>query len=247
MLDVSVVLAITNYSLTHTNARSSASTAGVRVASMPGFEAIMLEPNGPIAVDVQRIAADCQAFALYLTRANEVHLTTEYGTDLFFSIQGRPGLVDDGLFASAHGKWGNLPAGEIYTVPLERTGRGKLVVPAGWYERLSEEITFYVEGGEVIQGQGGGTGGDWLRQMLNLESDDPIYKARRNLAELGIGANPNARRPENVLEAEKIKGTVHIAFGDNLHMGGRVEADFHEDFIQPKPDLYLDGSPVIYK
>lgn len=247
MLDAHVVLAITTYSLTHTNARSSATEAGVRVASMPGFEAYMLEPDGPVAADARRIAADCQAFAPYLTRANEVRLVTEYGTDLTFSIQGRPGKVDDGLFASGPGKWGNLPAGEIYAVPLEGTGQGKLVVPSGWYERLYEEMTFCVEKGEVTQVLGGGPIGEWFRQMLDVENDELLYKARRNLAELGIGANQNARRPENGLEAEKIMGTVHIAFGDNLHMGGRVEADFHEDFIQPEPNLYLDGNPVILK
>jgi leucyl aminopeptidase (aminopeptidase T) len=81
--------------------------------------------------------------------------------------------------------------------------------------------------------------------LLKLEDDDPLYQARRNLAELGIGTNPNARKPDNVLEAEKIKGTVHIAIGDNIHMGGRVEADLHDDFVQPRPDMYLDGRPVI--
>jgi len=247
MLEADVILAITNYSLSHTNARSAATAAGVRVASMPGFEAFMLEPNGPIAVDVQKIAEDCQAFASCLTHASEAYLSTDYGTELTFSLEGRSGMIEDGLFASSPGKWGNLPAGEVYAVPLEGTGFGKLVVPAGWYERLSEELIFYIEDGEVIRILGGGSIGDWLRQMFSIESDDLLYKARRNLAELGIGANPNARRPENSLEAEKIKGTVHIAFGDNIHMGGKVEADFHEDFVQPEPNLYLDGSPVILK
>jgi leucyl aminopeptidase (aminopeptidase T) len=72
-----------------------------------------------------------------------------------------------------------------------------------------------------------------------------IYKARRNLAELGIGTNPSARRPDNILEAEKIEGTVHIAIGDNIHMGGQAESDLHTDFVQPQPDLYLDGQAVI--
>jgi len=245
MLKAQVVLAITNFSLSHTNARSSATEAGVRVASMPGFEAYMLQSDGSVAADPYRIAADCQAFAPYLTRANKVRLVTEYGTDITFSIQGRPGKVDDGLFASGPGKWGNLPAGEIYVVPLEGTGQGKLVVPSGWYEHLYEEMTFCVEKGEVSQVLGGGSIGDWFRQMLDVKNEELVYKARRNLAELGIGANPNARRPENGLEAEKIKGTVHIAFGDNLHMGGQVEADFHEDFVQPEPNLYLDENPVI--
>lgn len=245
MLEADVLLAITTYSLSHTNARSSATTAGVRVASMPGFEAYMLKADGPVAADANKIAADCNAFALHLSPANNVRLVTEYGTDLTFSIQGRPGKVDDGLLTAGSGKWGNLPSGEAYAIPVEGSGNGKLVVPVGWYEHLLEEMTFKIEKGEVTRIQGGGLVGDWLRKMLNVESEEMQYKVRRNLAELGIGANPNAQNPENALEAEKIKGTVHIAFGDNLHMGGQVEADFHEDFVQPKPNLYLDGHPVI--
>jgi leucyl aminopeptidase (aminopeptidase T) len=87
--------------------------------------------------------------------------------------------------------------------------------------------------------------GDRFRQSLDPESQDPVHQARRNLAELGVGTNPNARRPDNVLEAEKIKGTVHLGVGDNIHMGGQVESDSHEDLLQPQPDLILDGRPVI--
>jgi leucyl aminopeptidase (aminopeptidase T) len=83
--------------------------------------------------------------------------------------------------------------------------------------------------------------------MLALDKDELPYQARRNLAELGIGTNPNARQPDNVLEAEKIKGTVHIAIGDNIHMGGQVESDLHEDFVQPQADLLLDGQPAMIK
>jgi leucyl aminopeptidase (aminopeptidase T) len=61
------------------------------------------------------------------------------------------------------------------------------------------------------------------------------------MAEFGIGTNPNAKRPDNTLESEKIRGTIHIAVGDNAHMGGRVHADLHQDFIQPKPDVWVDG------
>ncbi len=38
---------------------------------------------------------------------------------------------------------------------------------------------------------------------------------------------------------------MHIAIGDNIHMGGKVEADLHDDFVQPQADLVLDGKPVI--
>jgi len=69
--------------------------------------------------------------------------------------------------------------------------------------------------------------------------------SRRNLAEFGVGTNPNAKRPDNLLEGEKIKGTVHVAIGDSSHMGGKVSADLHQDFIIPRPTLVLDGKTII--
>jgi leucyl aminopeptidase (aminopeptidase T) len=130
---------------------------------------------------------------------------------------------------------------------LEGSAEGILVAPAGWYPFLEEDMVFHLEQGEVVELTGGGTVGDRFRELLRLEEDDPICRARRNLAELGIGTNPNAHKPDNVLEAEKIKGTVHIAIGDNIHMGGTIEADLHDDFVQPQPDLILDGEPIILK
>ncbi len=245
MPESDVVIALTTYSLSHTDARVATTKSGGRVASMPEFEARMFEAGGPMAVDYRQIAADCQAFADLLTAAREVVVRAPHGTNLRFSIQGRPGGMDDGLYGTEPGMWGNLPAGEAYAIPLEGTGEGKLVAPAGWYPYLTEDMIFRFEKGEVVELVGGGEVGEKFRGLLNLGSDDPIHIARRNLAELGIGTNPNARKPNNVLEAEKIMGTVHIAIGDNIHMGGKVEADLHDDFVQPQADLVLDGKPVI--
>jgi leucyl aminopeptidase (aminopeptidase T) len=245
MRQADVVLAVTNYSLSHTNARTEAVKSGARLASMPRFEAKMLAPGGPLAVDARQISRDCHKIADLLNEAKEVVVRSPAGTDLRFSLEGRYGQVDDGIYGEAPGMWGNLPAGEAFTTPLENTGNGTLVAPAGWYPGLKEKMVFQIENGQVVDLQGGGKVGDKFRRLLNLGSDDPLYIARRNLAELGIGCNPNARNPENVLEAEKIKGTVHIAIGDNIHMGGLVEADLHDDFVQPQADLILDGKAII--
>lgn len=247
MRQTDVLVCLTTYSLSHTNAREAATKAGVRVASMPGFTHAMLAEGGPMAVDYNQVAADCRRFANLLTTAEEVVVRAPHGTDLHFSIRGRPGEVDDGLYGLAPRLWGNLPAGEAYVIPLEGTAEGTLVAPAGWYPGLIEDMTFTFQQGLVVELTGGGTVGDHFRELLKLGSAEPLYRARRNLAELGIGTNPNARRPDNVLEAEKIKGTVHVAIGDNIHMGGQVESDLHDDFVQPEVDLYLDGRPVILR
>jgi leucyl aminopeptidase (aminopeptidase T) len=66
-----------------------------------------------------------------------------------------------------------------------------------------------------------------------------------NVAELGIGTNKAAKRPDNILESEKILGTIHIALGDNSSFGGKVKTPFHQDFVffQPTVTLILkDGS-----
>jgi len=244
MTQADVVIAITTYSLSHTDARQRASQAGARVASMPGFEPQMFYPGGPMAVDYQQVARDTEAIAELLTAAQKAVIRSREGTELSFSLAGRTGGVDSGLYTTP-GAWGNLPAGEAYIAPVEGTAVGRVVVPKGGSEDIPEDMTFIFEGGWVREIRGGGKEGDRLRRLMQFDSDAEEHRLRRNLAELGIGTNPNARSPFNVLEAEKIKGTVHIAVGDNAHMGGQIVCDLHEDFVLPQPDLVLDGRLVI--
>ncbi len=60
-----------------------------------------------------------------------------------------------------------------------------------------------------------------------------------NIAELGIGTNSMARRPDNILESEKILGTIHLALGDNSSFGGKISTPFHQDFVLFRPTVIL--------
>jgi len=239
-----VVIAINNYSLSHTQARAEATKAGARIASMPGFLARMFHPGGPMSVDYHQVAADTERLAELITAAQSATVRSPAGTDIRFSLAGRSGGVDTGLCA-IQGAWSNLPAGEAYAAPVEGTGQGVIVVQAGWYPNLTEDMKLHVHQGLVVRIEGGGKVGEKFKKLLKLESEQEMYVARRNLAELGIGTNPNAKQPDNVLEAEKIKGTVHLAIGDSSHMGGTVSSDLHEDFVIAEPDLFLDDKLVI--
>ncbi len=242
MAEYDVVVAITSFSLSHTNAREKATRAGARIASMPGFTVDMFMPGGPMDVDYKRISAFSRRLAELLERSKVIRVVTRKGTDITFSVEGRKWDVDDGIYDKP-GLWGNLPAGEVFVAPIEGTATGRIVVEAGWYPNLKDDMILYVEQGHVVNIEGGGGVGEKLRSLLGLDDGESseLYMARRNIAEFGIGTNPNARRPDNVLEAEKILGTIHIAIGDNKHFGGNVEADIHEDFIVPKPTVYVDG------
>jgi leucyl aminopeptidase (aminopeptidase T) len=239
-----VVVAITNRSLSHTDARVQACQAGARVASMPGFLTRMFCPDGPMAADSEEVACLSRAFAERLTQAKEAVIRTAAGTDLALSLEGRSGLADHGLFTQP-GDFGNLPAGEAYIAPVEGSGQGRLVVPAGWWRGLAEDMTLTFENGLVHSVEGGGPAKERLLPLLGLAEGMERDNARCNLAELGIGTNPFARSVESTLEAEKIKGTIHIAIGDNAHIGGQISADLHFDMIIPKVDLLLDGEKVI--
>lgn len=239
-----VIIAITNYSLTHTNARESATKAGVRFASMPLFLIDMFYPEGPMAADYMKIKEETEKLAKLLTDAEEAIIKTPVGTDIKLSLNGRRGLVDTGIL-SEKGAYGNLPAGEAYIAPLEGTAEGIVVVENSWYRDLKENMSLMFRDGEVVEISGGGDVGGEFKELLKPGVDDEPYRSRRNFAELGVGTNPHAKRPDNVLEAEKIKGTLHIAVGNNSHMGGKVTADLHQDFVLPNPELYLNGKHVM--
>ncbi|MFB0567329.1 MAG: aminopeptidase [Candidatus Bathyarchaeia archaeon] len=244
MKAANVAIAITTYSLTHTDARENACKAGARVASMPMFVADMFYPGGPMAADYSEIDKETRKISKLITKANEAKVSSPRGTDVTFSLKGRKGMVDAGIFVEK-GAWGNLPSGEAYCAPVEGTAEGKLVVEPNWYPELKENMTLIFKNGYVTDIIGGGKIGDEYRELLDFKKKEDPYISRRNLAELGVGTNPNAKRPDNILESEKIKGTVHVAIGDNSHMGGKVSSDLHQDFIIPKPTLMLDEKVVM--
>ena len=241
-----VILAINSFSLTHTQARENASKTGARVATMRGVIPEMFYPDGSIAVDYAAVERETKIIAGVLSRANRARIVTPAGTDLSFSLNGRSGREDNGMYVKA-GRWGNLPAGEAYIAPVEGTGEGKLVIRKGWHPGLKEDMALHFRQGEVFEIVGGGEVGGQLAQILGLGARYLKKNLRCNLAELGVGTNPKARRVDITIEAEKIKGTLHIGIGDSSHMGGKVVADYHQDFVVNAPDLFLDKEKAMDK
>ncbi|MBV9732484.1 MAG: aminopeptidase, partial [Verrucomicrobia bacterium] len=68
-----------------------------------------------------------------------------------------------------------------------------------------------------------------------------------NIAELGVGTNDRAMVSGNILEDEKVLGTVHIALGNNASMGGTVNVPIHLDGLIRNATLYVDGELVLDK
>jgi leucyl aminopeptidase (aminopeptidase T) len=68
------------------------------------------------------------------------------------------------------------------------------------------------------------------------------------VGEFAFGINPKARFVDEFLEAEKILGTVHVAFGENMDMpGGKNPSKNHMDMLISKPTVTVtkkDGKTI---
>lgn len=229
---VAVVIALANYSTTHTRFRKLLTEAGgARYASMPLFDPEMFW--GPMNVDWNALAARTRKVAEALTEAAACRLTAPNGTDLWMSLQDRTGLSDDGLLTQP-GSCGNLPAGEAFIAPRESGANGRLVVEYAPTYRLQTPLTFIFEDSHVMRIEGEGEYAALMRG--HFERD----RRTACIAELGVGTNEKATRADNILESEKILGTAHIAVGDNLSFGGQNQAPLHVDSLVFAATLELE-------
>lgn len=229
-----VFIAPTSRSLSHTTARKRANEAGARGATMPGVTEEMLARA--MAVEFDTMAARSSAVAAMLDAGAAAHVSCPRGTDLWLDLTGRRGISDDGRLAD-RGAFGNLPCGEGFIAPLGGDGRfvAASLAPLG----LSDEpATITVREGRIAAAEGG-LGPRYL-ELLEAHGE-----AGTNLAELGVGTNDRAELTGNVLEDEKIMGTVHIAFGASAGIGGTVSVPIHLDAVIVDASLEVDGRPVL--
>lgn len=237
---VNAVVALSNYSTSHTRFRDLLTRiCGVRYASMPLFEAPMLE--GAMNVDWEALARKTRDIARVVNKADQIEIKTPNGTYVSFSKKGRKAESDTGLLTKP-GSFGNLPAGEVYLAPLEGTANGKLVLEWAPTRALKSPVTVIIKDGIAKEVSGDEEYAAYLKAKISER------KENANIAELGIGTNDMAKRPDNILESEKISGTIHIAFGDNSSFGGKVSTPFHQDFVFFRPTVTLidrDGNRKI--
>jgi leucyl aminopeptidase (aminopeptidase T) len=232
-----VVLAPTSKSVSHTAARKVATDKGVRVATMPDITEEMLIRT--MSADYSEVKKLSQSLASRLSEGVKVSITSQAGTELELSIEGRKGISDDGDLGSP-GAFGNLPAGEGFIAPVEGRSDGRIVFDGSIWPlgRLDEPLIVEIKAGYAVDFSG-------FRAAEFESTLAPHGKDAFSVAELGIGTNEAAELTGNVLEDEKILGTIHIAFGDNHTFGGSVRVSSHQDGIVMQPTLAIDGDVIL--
>jgi leucyl aminopeptidase (aminopeptidase T) len=236
MKNADVTVAPTTFSLTHTQARINACKAGARVASMPGITEKMMTQGG-ITADYNVVNEIAIQLNKRLENVKNVRVVTDSGTDITFDLEGCKWYMDTGL-CHEKGCSSNLPAGELYIAPKDANGVFVVDGSMSGFGLLDFPLGFTVRNRYVTDIKG--KHAEKLVAML-----DKVGEKARNIAEFGIGINPEARLIGNVLEDEKVGGTVHIALGDNSTFGGDVIAGIHLDGIITKPLLFVDNERFI--
>jgi len=232
-----VAFLITTTSLSHTKARKDATEKGVRIASMPGITKETIIRT--LGADYNKIREKTQKLAAMLENGKTARITTELGTDMTMSIEGRKiHGVNGGIF-DKKGDWGNLPEGEACMAPVEGTANGIFYVDCCMGTGLLKSpLKITVKDGFAVSFEG-----EEAKKVL--EQFDDMPKKAFSIAELGIGTNDKAVITGNILEDEKVLGTAHIALGNNMSFEGTVDVPIHIDGVFRKPTIEVDGKKIM--
>ncbi len=224
-----VLICITRWSLTHTNARKNATRRGARIATLPNFTADMLPSLGVDYIRMERINNRIEKI---MRNGERVEITTPYGTDLKFSIKDRKVIYSEKRGKDVF----NIPLGEVAVAP--RKANGVLVFNA--HEDIIRKPT------KIIIKNNKALSFDKTREGRIIKKIISIPRGRV-VAEFGIGTNNKARHVWNTLQDEKVMGTCHIAFGSNITFGGRNKSNVHVDLMLFRPTIKIDNRIIMDK
>ena len=239
MQQVDAVICPTTKSLTHTRARREASKVGVRVATMPGITSDTLIRC--MTADHERILELTNLVAERMKGVKTIRIETKSGTDISIPISKRKIISSTGVLRTI-GESGNLPSGEVYVAPWEEKTNGKVVFDGSMAELgiIQEPIFVTIKDGYIVNIEGKEQAQDFKNLLDKVGNADA-----KAVAEFGIGTNYKARISGDILEDEKVMGTVHIAFGNNVTMGGKISVASHIDGIIMKPTVYFDDDLIM--
>jgi leucyl aminopeptidase (aminopeptidase T) len=232
MKETDIIIALTEFSLTHTKATNEARKNGARIFSLPGIDEFSLTKGG-LTADYSVIQKNVEKIFSAVNKAAQIEVESKNGTKIKFSVVGRKWEKDNGIVAP--GEVGNLPSGEIYVAPVENSANGKIVFDHFSLSKGKLELNF--ENGDVREMKGD-------KEKLQRIFDEVGYKAKI-IAEFGIGCNPKSKTIGNTLEDEKVFGTVHFALGKNTDFGGTNEVAFHKDGVIDEPTVTVDRRLII--
>jgi leucyl aminopeptidase (aminopeptidase T) len=241
VLGSQLMLFATSTGMAHTECVRNALKIGKKYIGMPDITVDTLT-KGAATADYKEVGRITAAIAKILTEGSEAWITSGFGTDLTFSIEGRKAVELAGVFKP--GSIACFPDGESPMAPVEGTANGKMVIDSSLHQigRVKNPVIMTVENGVVTKIEGGEQA-EMLIQILKTRGDKNSF----NISEFAVGTNPCARIIDNVSEDKKRLGSIHIALGDNITLGGCTRSATHIDGVMGFPSLWIDKKQIIDK
>jgi leucyl aminopeptidase (aminopeptidase T) len=207
-----------------------------RLGHCPGVTMDMLT-EGALALTAEehrRMQTFAKGLIQKLSQAVKIEISNPAGTDISLGVEGRPFFTDT-IIDRKTMKWMNLPTGEVLIAPVENAAEGELVcdIAVGGVGLVETPVKLTVQNGRVRDSSSKSP--QILRNVRDSLNTDACSST---IGEFAFGINPKARLGDEFLEAEKLFGTIHIAFGDNSDFpGGQNPSKNHLDLLISKPSV----------
>lgn len=225
-----IILCISTFSAT-APLTAKAKEFGFRGATLHGLNDIILRSG--LAVDYAEVSADAEKLRLALTGASDIEIDFELenGSILtaWLGLGEQEAQKSHGLCHGLTPDVANLPAGEVYFVPVDARGRFPMKYEDGTLGVLEVENRCIVRS-SLIEGNQA-----TIDAHNHRLSDDPMTGT---LGELGFGTQVLPVSGADIQD-EKVLGTCHLATGRDDHLGGDIlpsmfkkhENSTHDDIL----------------
>ena len=187
-------------------------------------------------LDWEKESKNWKKLAKLLNKTDKIRILAD-DTDIRFSIKGRNAVVDDATY--------NMPGGEVFTAPLEKSTQGyiKFSFPAVYGGKEINGVYLEFKNGRVVKAKAE-KNQDYLQALINID------KGSKYLGELGIGCNYRIKKfVKQILFDEKIGGTIHLALGNAYkECKGTNKSALHMDMIvdlRKSGEVYADDRLII--
>jgi leucyl aminopeptidase (aminopeptidase T) len=237
------VVEITTVSVRHSQARQDLQQDGTRYLYVGSPPRNLFDGTGAMYADFPTYRQVIERLADRVTAGSNMSITTARGTDLSVDLDQRFGRALTGM-ADRAAMFGTPPCLEWGLVPSLSGTTGQLIADAYGVGLglLSEPIHAQIEDGRMVH-IARGREGDRLRDLLASAQTPHAYQ----VSEVGVGMNPEAQMIDDMMSAEAVLGTAHIAVGTTPADPGveRVQAGLHIDLVFWHPTITIDEEIVM--
>jgi len=200
--------------------------------------------DNAMSVDHRKMSALGQKVAAKLGTASKVNVSAKNGTDLSFTITGRPVHVHDGIVDPADVAKGtyseSLPSGNVAVAAVEDSAQGTIAFdqPMALRGKLVRGLKWKFENGKLTS----------TEAKANLEAFTGFYSGatgdKDRIGWFSIGINPRADFIGYFTDG-LVLGAVSVGVGSNKDLGGNNDTTFAHSQTLSKPTVEVDGTTIL--